>query len=159
MIGEQNPYTLGYMLIAIYLPAVATILPIVIISRFAFGKYHQKRLDDQKVEIKGEGHYEGLRLQLNDIIAIQSSDNYVEVFYLSGNELKKTLIRNKLSAIDDEFSELLRAHRSYLINPFHFQQWKTEKGKLSMQLSHNILVPVSKTYQDEINAVINSTTN
>ena len=73
--------------------------------------------------------------------------------------MKKTLIRNKLSIIDAEFPELLRAHRSYLINPYHFQQWKTENGKLSVILNHSIEVPISKTYQPAIKATINSATN
>ncbi|WP_178985286.1 LytTR family DNA-binding domain-containing protein [Winogradskyella helgolandensis] len=157
--NEPNPYTLGYMLTAILLPAVATILPIILIGRFSFGKYYEKQLDDQKIEIKGEGNYEGLRLQLNDLICVQSSDNYIEVFYLSGPSLKKTLIRNKLSVISDEFPKLLRAHRSYLINPFHFQRWKTENGKLFVILNHHVEVPISKTYKDHIKTAINSTTN
>ena len=157
--NEPNPNTFGYMLTTTFFPALATILPIILIGRFAFGKYYEKRLEDQKIEIKGEGNYEGLRLQLNEVISIQSSDNYIEVFYLSGQNLKKTLIRNKLSVIDDEFPELLRAHRSYLINPFHFQQWKTENGKLSMLLNHQIEVPISKTYQKAIKSSIQSATN
>jgi len=159
MVGEQNPYTLDYMLKAIFLPAVATILPIIIIARFAFGKYHEKRLEDQKIEIKGEGNYEGLRLQLNELITIQSSDNYIEVLYLSAGHLKKTLIRNKLSVIDEEFLELHRTHRSFLINPFHFQQWKTENGKHFMILNHDVEVPISKTYLKAIKAIINFATN
>lgn len=159
MIGQQNPYTFLYMLKSIFLPALATILPIIIVARFAFGKYHEKRLDDQKIEIKGEGNYEGLRLQLNDLISIQSSDNYVEVYYISNNEFKKILIRTKLSIIDDEFSELLRTHRSHLINPFHFQRWKTENGKHFLVLNYDVEVPISKTYLKAIKASINSTTN
>ena len=157
--NEPNPYTLGYMLRAIYLPALATILPIIIIARFAFGKYHEKRLEDSKIEIKGDGNYEGLRLQLNDLICVKSSDNYIEVLYLTGNELKKTLIRNKLSVIDETFEELIRTHRSYLVNPYHFQQWKTEKGKHSLLLTHTIEVPVSKTYLPAVKSVIQLTTN
>lgn len=159
MIGERNPYTLGYMLKSIYLPPLVTILPIIIIGRFAFGKYREKRLEDQKIEIQGEGNYEGLRLQLNDLICIQSSDNYIEVYYLSGHQLKKNLIRNKLSAIDDEFPELLRTHRSYLVNPFHFRRWKTENGKLIICLNYDIEVPVSKTHQKDIKEAIQFTTN
>ena len=130
----------------------------IIFGRYAFGKYKKKKIEAQKIEIKGEGSYEGLRLFLNDLICIQSSDNYIEVFYLSGNQLKKSLIRNKLSVIADEFPELLRTHRSFIINPFHFLQWKTEKGKLFVLLFHHIEVPVSKTYQNEVKTVLNSTT-
>lgn len=158
MDGIPNPYTLGYMLKAILLPAAGTIIPIIIIARFAFGKYFEKQVEDQKIEIKGEGNFEGIRLHLNDLISIQSSDNYIEVLYLSGNELKKTLIRNKLSVIDETFDELIRTHRSYLINPYHFQQWKIEKGKHFLILNHAIEIPISKTYLSSIKQRFNSTT-
>jgi DNA-binding LytR/AlgR family response regulator len=149
---------LWYHLKTVLIPAFSTILPIIIFGRFAFGKYKNKQTEAQKIEIKGEGNYEGLRLFLNDVICIQSSDNYVEVFYLSRTELKKSLIRNKLSALADEFPQLLRTHRSYVINPFHFSQWKTTNSKLFVLLSHHIEVPVSRTYQKDVKAVLNSTT-
>ncbi|UAM99412.1 LytTR family transcriptional regulator [Polaribacter litorisediminis] len=158
MANEQNPYDLWYMLKSIYFPAIATILPILIFGRFAFGKYKNKQTEAKKIEIKGEGNYEGVRLFLNDIICVKSSDNYVEVFYRSGNDLKKSLIRNKLSVVADEHPALLRTHRSYLINPFHFEQWKTEKGKLFVVLFHHIEVPVSRTYQNQVKTTLNSTT-
>ncbi len=156
--GQANPHTLGYMLMSLLLPALAIILPIIIIGRFAFGKYFEKILEDKKIEIKGEGNYESLKLHLNDLIAVQSSDNYIEVFYISGSILKKSLIRNKLSKIETTFSELQRTHRSYIINPYHFQSWKTEKGKHFLLLSHNIEVPISKTYLDTIKSTLNFTT-
>ncbi len=157
--NEPNPYSFIYQLKSITLPAIATILPIVIVGRYAFGKYREKKVEATKIEIKGEGTYDGLKLFLNDLICIQSSDNYIEVFYYSGKELKKSLIRNKLSKVAEEFPELLRVHRSYIINPYHFQQWKTENGKLFTELSSSIFTPVSNTYKTEVKAVINSTTN
>ncbi|GAA4969387.1 LytTR family DNA-binding domain-containing protein [Algibacter aquimarinus] len=68
------------------------------------------------------------------------------------------MIRNKLSVIDNEFSELIRIHRSYLINPFHFQTWKTQNGKHLLVLSNNIETPVSKTYLEATKEVLNFTT-
>ena len=159
MDGIPNPYTLGYMLKAILLPAAGTIIPIIIIARFAFGKYFEKQVEDQKIEIKGEGNFEGIILHLNDLISIQSSDNYIEVFYYSGKEVKKALIRNKLSVIAEDFPELLRVHRSYIINPYHFQQWKTENGKLFAELSSSIFTPISNTYKNKVKSFLNSTTN
>ena len=159
MANDRNPYELWFMLKSIFIHAITTILPIIIIGRFGLGKYKQKRLEDQKIEIKGEGNYEGIRLLVNDLISIQSSDNYIEVFYVSGNTLKKTLIRNKLSNIDEEFSELIRTHRSFVINPFHFQTWKTEKGKHVIILSYNIQVPISKTYLETVKVALNFTTS
>ncbi len=152
-------YSFSYHLKSILLPALLTVLPIILIGRFAFGRYHEKRLDDQKIEIKGEGNYEGLRLHFNDLISIKSSDNYIEIHYLSGIELKKTLIRNRLSSVDEEFPELIRTHRSHIINPYHFRQWHTENGKHTLVLNHNIQIPVSKTYLQDVKSVLYSATN
>lgn len=158
MVGETYPYTLVYFLKAIIFPAALVILPIMLIARYALGKYYEKKINETKIEIKGEGNYEGLQLFLHDVICIQSADNYIEVYYLSAGNLKKSLIRNKLSVIDNEFSEFLRVHRSYIINPYHFLQWKTEKGKLWVELSHSIFVPISNTYKSNVKSILNSTT-
>lgn len=157
--GEPYPYSIGYFLKSIILPAALVILPIMLVARYALGKYYEKRINQSKIEIQGEGNYEGLKLFLNDVICIQSADNYIEVHYLSNTTLKKSLIRNRLSSVADDFPEFLRTHRSYIINPYHFVQWKTEKGKLSIELSHSIEVPISNTYKSQVKAVIHSTTN
>lgn len=155
---EPNPYSLGYYLVSIYAPAALTIFPILIIGRWSFGKYREKKQEDQKIEITGVGQYESIRLLFNDIICIQSSDNYIEVSFLQQGTLKKQLLRNKLSVIETEFPELVRTHRSFLINPYHFCQWKTEKNKLQIILEYDIIVPVSKTFQDKVKSYFNFTT-
>jgi hypothetical protein len=157
--GQDNPYTLGYYTTSIFLPAIVTIFPIVFMGRWAFGKYKDKKLEDQKIEILGVGNYESLRLFWNDLICVQSSDNYVEVTYQNSGVIKKHLIRNKLSVIETDFPELLRTHRSFLVNPYHFRSWKTENSKLYLVLSNDELAPISKTYTTAVKSVINSATN
>ncbi|WP_394747737.1 LytTR family DNA-binding domain-containing protein [Spongiimicrobium salis] len=157
--NEPNPYTLYYYLSAIYLPAIAVMLPIIIIGRWGMGKYYEKKQEDLKVKINGEGNYEGLALALHDIICIKADDNYIEVSYIVGAEVKKQLIRNRLSSVEKDLDTLCRTHRSYLINPYHFVQWKMDKGKTMIQLNHNIFVPVSKTYAPSLKTMLNSTTN
>lgn len=155
---HPNAYTIDYFATAIYLPGILTIFPIVAIGRWSFGKYKEKRLEEQKLEIKGSGSYESLRLLLNDLICIQSSDNYVEVTYKEDGKIKKHLIRNKLANVESAQPELIRTHRSFLINPFHFKQWKTGNRKLILILSNDLEVPVSKTYQAQVEKAVNSTT-
>lgn len=156
--GEPNPYSLWYYTTTIFIPAIITILPIVLLGRWALGKYKTKRLEDAKIEIQGEGNYESLRLLYNDLICVQSSNNYVEVLFLDNKILKKRLIRNKLSVIETSFPELLRTHRSFLLNPYHFQSWKTKNGKLGIVASNDIFIPISNTYATGVKSAINSTT-
>nr|WP_321223435.1 LytTR family DNA-binding domain-containing protein [uncultured Psychroserpens sp.] len=156
---HPNRYDFWYHLKSILLPALLTILPILIIGRYAFGKYKNKKLEQQKIEIQGEGNYESLRLLQDDLICIQSSDNYIEVFYLDGITLKKSIIRNTLSKVSETFPQFLRTHRSFIVNPFHFQSWKTEKGKHFLTLSQSLEIPVSKTYIDNIKSKLHFTTD
>lgn len=159
VLNEPNPYTLDYFITAIYLPAIAIILPIIFFGRWALGKYKTKKLEQQKIEIQGDGNYESLRVLLEHLLCIKSSDNYVEVSFLDHGSIKKQLIRTKLSSIAEAHPELLRTHRSFLVNPFHFQSWKTVDGKSGLQLSHDIFAPISKTYATAVKTALYSTTN
>lgn len=155
--NEPNMYDLNYFIRSLYLPAAVTTLPIVAACRWAFGKYLEKKQEDKKIEIFGEGAYEGLRIQQQELISIKSDDNYIEVSYQINGVLKKQLIRNKLSVIETSLPFLIRTHRSYLINPFHFQQWNSESGKLHIVLSDSIKIPISKTYSNKVRSVFNIT--
>lgn len=160
LVVDADPYAYPffYFTTSIYLPAGLTVFPILAIGRWSFGKYKEKRMEDEKIEIKGTGNYESLRLQLNDLICIQSSDNYVEVIFKEGEKLKTQLIRNKLTAVEEQLPELIRTHRSFLINPYHFKQWKSGNRKVQVLLSDGIEVPVSKTYQADLKRAVNLAT-
>lgn len=160
IVMDQHPYaySLDYFATAIYLPGILTVFPIIAIGRWSFGKYKDKKLEDQKIEIQGTGNFESLRLLLNDLICIQSSDNYVEITYKEDGDLKKQLIRNKLTDVEISRPELIRTHRSFLINPYHFKQWRTGNRKVNIVLSSDIEVPVSKTFQPLVEQAVNSTT-
>ncbi len=153
---HPNAYTLSYFFTNIFLPASFTIFPMVVVVRWLFGRFQEKRLNSDKIEIKGQGSYESLRLNIQDLVYIQSADNYIEVTYKE-DSLKKQLIRAKLSDIEKDLSQLTRAHRSYLINPYHFKQWKTGNRKLSIILIDDIEIPVSKTFQSSLEMAVNST--
>lgn len=158
MDSNPNSYTFGYFTSAIYLPAVFTIIPPLFIGRYALGKYREKKNKNDFIEILGVGNFEGIRLSWADLICVQSADNYVEVFFQEGDGLKRQLIRNKLVSVEEDCPRLVRTHRSYLINPTHFVQWKKGNRKLSLLMSKGIEVPVSKNYQSEIEKAVNLAT-
>lgn len=145
-------------LIFIFIPAALTLFPIIILFRWGLGRYHEKKVEDLKIEIQGAGNYESLRLLFNNLIFIQSADNYIEITYLESAIIKKALIRNKLSSIATDLPKLLRTHRSYLINTSHFKQWNNTNGKYGILLFNDIEVPVSKTYLKDVKDGINLTT-
>ncbi|RXG12351.1 LytTR family DNA-binding domain-containing protein [Leeuwenhoekiella aestuarii] len=156
---EPNPYTLSYFITAIYIPALLVVLPIVAVWRYGLGRYLEKREEEQKVTIAGSGNYEGFRLVWNQLIMVTSADNYVEVIYTEDNGIKKYLIRNTLSAVASDLPQLLRVHRSFLINPDQYKYVNSENGKFKITMIHDLQCPVSKTYLPEVKAALNFTTN
>jgi len=154
-----NNYTLWEFLQLFFIPAVLTLLPIIILSRWAFGRFAEKKIEDSKIEIKGAGNYDNLRLFFKDLIYIQSSDNYVEVSYLENDTIKNALIRTKISSVKNTFPKLMQTHRSYLVNTFYFKQWKNKNGKSELILIHDIAIPVSKTYLENVKTSLNFATN
>lgn len=156
-IDDADPWTFGEFLIEIFLPALCIVLPLVIIARYFSGKYYQQ--NRKKVKIQGSGNYEHLHLFLEDLIYIQSSNNYVEVYYLQKKELKTTVIRTNLSKVEEEHSELLRIHRSYLINSLHYKEWKIEKGKHFIVLHPSEKLPVSKSHLENVKSHLSFATN
>ena len=97
----------------------------------------------------GENKRDVLRINLSDLVCVSSADNYVEVSYLIGGKLHKKLLRVTLKNIHPQVPSLLKTHRSFLINPSHFKDWKNAN---TIHLSQ-IEVPVSKNYKKDVLAL------
>jgi hypothetical protein len=156
-LNDSVPWTFGEFLMEIFLPAFVVIIPLVFITRYFIGKYYQQ--NRKKIRIEGSGNYEHLHLFLDDLIYIQSSNNYVEVYHLINNEIKNTVIRTNLSKVEEAHPELLKIHRSYLINKVHYKAWKVEKGKHFIVLHPDEKLPVSKTNLELVKSTVDFATN
>ncbi len=135
----------------VYYPIFFIILPIIVFSRWYLTKRSLKT-PDMQITLTGDNKYDVLKLHDADLICISSADNYVEVSYLSNNELRKKLLRSTMKKMHAQKPELVKVHRSHLINPFHFKEWKSNN---SLQLT-KMEVPVSKNYRRDIIAILDS---
>ncbi|RKF04933.1 LytTR family transcriptional regulator [Tenacibaculum lutimaris] len=160
-IVNNEPHTYEYYdyFKKVYLPALAIILPFLLISRYVLGKFSERIVLEDKITIKGNGKYEVITINPKELIFIQSSDNYIEVNYVENGILQKKLIRKTLSEIEKSLPFLLKTHRSFLINQIHFKQFKTENKKLFIDLGFNSCVPVSRALQTSIKKELLLATN
>ncbi|WP_452601455.1 LytTR family transcriptional regulator DNA-binding domain-containing protein [Pontimicrobium sp. MEBiC06410] len=143
----------------IYLPAVAIILPFVIVTRIILGKLYNPKESNDKITIKGKGKYDFITLKQEELLFIQSSDNYIEINFIQNNTVQKKLIRGTISEVESTFPELLKTHRSFLINTIHFIQFKTENKKLFIDLGYGNAIPVSRNLQQAVKSKLQPTTN
>ncbi len=92
-----------------------------------------------------------LSVRAEDLLYIQSADNYVFIHYLnSKQELSKFMLRNTLKYIEETFSEktLVRCHRFFVVNMQKVRVMKKGKEGLTLELDtiEPTEIPVSKTF-------------
>jgi LytTr DNA-binding domain len=79
-----------------------------------------KSTTEQQDEIRliAENGKDTLVLMSQDLLFIESADNYSEVVFWKDNKIQKVLIRSSLSRIEEQINQafIVRCHRSYIIN-------------------------------------------
>lgn len=105
---------------------------------------------NKPIEFVSENKNEKLNLTASNIVFIKSADNYVEIFFKEGDELKKKLLRTTLKNIELQvkpFPFFIRCHRSFLVN-FHFIEKLTKNyGNNWIKIAgYTEQIPVSRQY-------------
>ena len=105
----------------------------------------------QILDEKGEMR---LSIRRENLVLIESADNYVCVYYLNGDVTKKSMIRNTLSRVAEHLqgTRIVRCHRSYMINLDHAKI--LHRDKEGVFIEHGLEgipnVPISRTYAENI---------
>lgn len=94
-------------------------------------------------------------VRIDDLLYIQSADNYVLIYYLNNKqEIVKYLLRNTLKRIEEGFPEheLVRCHRFYVVNFAKVRVMRKGKDGLILELDtiQPTEIPVSKNYARNI---------
>jgi DNA-binding LytR/AlgR family response regulator len=97
-----------------------------------------------------ENEKDRLEVSSEDLLYIESADNYSAVVFLSKGNISKQLIRASLKRIESQIGlpYMIRCHRSYIVN---LKQISTIKGnaqgyKIEFKTASASQVPVSRNY-------------
>lgn len=150
----NGDYSFTKFTLEVYYPIFFVVLPILLIARWFLNR-KAVDLNSGKIVLVGENKLDVLKLKPSDLICISSADNYVEVTYLLNNELRKKLLRTTLKNIHAQEPELVKVHRSHVINPVHFKEWKDSSSIILTQVE----LPVSKSYKQNLLALDHSPLN
>lgn len=105
----------------------------------------------QILDEKGEMR---LSIRRENLVMIESADNYVCVHYLSDHKVKKSMVRNTLNRIAEHLqgSRIVRCHRSYMINLDHAQVLHRDKEGWFIEVGIEGIpdIPISRTYADNV---------
>jgi len=95
-----------------------------------------------------------LTVAKENLLYIESADNYISIWYLKNGQLKKQLVRTTLKETSNQLADtsVVRTHRSFMINIDKIKVLRREKENLFIELDYPGLkdIPVSKTYGEEL---------
>ena len=135
--GDYNLYKFTF---EVYYPIYFIILPIMVFVRWDSNRKSAPRVT-KKVVLMGEYKQDILQVDEDELISISSADNYVEVAYKSSGHIHKLLLGATLKQIHEQAPNLVRVHRSHIVNPNLFVVWKDAN---TIMITGNEL-PVSKS--------------
>ena len=101
---------------------------------------------DEKSDLK-------ISVMLENLLYVESADNYATIYYINKSNRSHYMIRNSLKWIEENLTEdtpLIRCHRSYIVNLDRVKILKKEKSGIVLELDAEATpnIPVSKTYYD-----------
>lgn len=104
--------------------------------------------------LSGDNAKESVELDPQQIWYMEAADNYVEVVWFSGTEVKKKLLRTTLKKMEEQLvgePYLFRCHRSYLVNLRKVISVTGNSQGYKLVFEGNpFMVPVSRSLNDMI---------
>lgn len=103
---------------------------------------------DEKGELK-------ITIVLENLLYVDSADNYATIHYLNKSKISHFLIRNSLKWMEENLtkeSPLVRCHRSYIVNLDKVKVLRKTKDGIFLELDaiNTPDIPVSKTYYERV---------
>jgi DNA-binding LytR/AlgR family response regulator len=98
-------------------------------------------------------------IKSEDILFVESTDNYVTIHTTERGKLKKIMLRNTMKRLEKELEGTLiqRCHRSYMVNFENIKLVKLISTNLYiyMDFPEEIRIPVSRTYAEHVHEFLN----
>ena len=109
------------------------------------GKHTLINLSDDKGHLK-------LSVDIDNLFFIEAADNYVNIYYSNKDKISKFCLRNSLKNMENMNPNLIRCHRSYMVNFSKVKVLRKEKEGLVIELDSKDIpdIPISKTYSEKI---------
>lgn len=120
-------------------PFAPIFMPLWIYLRFRFSKVVIAPIQikkESRITLKGNNQNEVLHFLETDFVMAKAQANYVDVYYLEENQLKKEMIRHSISGINELISSAQQIHRSYLVNPSMITAINGNTRKGSVAIKH-----------------------
>lgn len=117
-----------------------------------------RSIEDKIVHFKSEYAKDNLSIKVSLIVLIRAANNYIEVFWKEGTEIKNQMIRASLKSAEDLLKEhnfIFKCHRSYMVNVNFIDKIEGSVQDYRIYFENvNFSVPVSKNFAHKLKQLI-----
>lgn len=110
---------------------------------------NSKQSEEKLIHFDTEYQKDKLSIKARLLILIRSADNYIEVFWKSGDKIKSQLLRSTLKKAEEltsEYNYFFKCHRSYIVNINYIDRVEGNSQGYKLYFDQlNLDVPVSKS--------------
>jgi len=146
-------FSLKYTLLSIWLPYSFAILIVYYKNQrdeiTSLKINATKPIEKRLIVFKDENAKIKFSVQSKDLLLLESTDNYVSVFYILENKVQRKLLRNSLKNMEEMLKEnaIVRCHRSFMVNPANVEFMQKDGKKLNIKIRYfDKSIPVSEKY-------------
>ena len=111
-----------------------------------------------RLRLLSQSQNQELEVDEDKLLFIEAMQNYVAVHLMKEGQVEKELIRNTLSAIEQQLAEspLIRCHRSFLVNTQLIEKVEGNAQGLRLHLKglEGIEIPVSRKYIPKLREIL-----
>ena len=125
---------------------------------------HQKdeTTGSEIVSLLADNEKDRLDIELSQLLYIEASGNYIEIYYTKDKTLKSMLLRSTLKRTESQLEphpSVLKCHRAFLINVDKIIHVKGNSQGLRLVLKHtDTEIPVSRNFSKSLKDKLNSVT-
>ena len=121
-------------------------------------KHYSEIYSNKMIELNSDNESDNIKILASELVFIKSADNYVEVGFLEGGELKKKMIRNTLKNFEMQLKEInyfIRTHRSSIVNMKYIDKLNKNFNTYWISLDDiKETIPVSRQYLNSVKQLL-----
>jgi len=119
-------------------------------NRKLISRVQKKGVSDEKIITLSGNTKDSLTLFPRELLYIESSGNYIQVYYQINEQISQKTLRATLQQMEEllnDYPYIVRCHRAFLVNIYQIEKIKGFKLWLK---STETEIPISKTYKKQM---------
>jgi len=109
---------------------------------------------DERVCLTADNERDRFEIELSHLLYIESTGNYIEIFYIKEEKLKSTLLRSTLKRTElqlEHYPSMQKCHRAFVVNIDKITQVKSNAQGLRLTLiDTETEIPVSRNFSKDL---------